>query len=166
MTLKRKRGSFSVDSLWKKWPYSGLWFSWEQIDWTLPNFVYMYALVLTRLELLRASFLSFVTESWPLIIVRILFPLNILITNERDSTNFCEHRGHDFSQIFAAQLWPRIDVYWDLYASLKRGYCKILWFFFFQKNNILTYLEKILPDTKAAIKIPNFPIFSKILYTS
>ena len=52
-------------------------------DGIWPDFE--YALILTRstcrFELLRVSFHKLITELWPLIDVRILFPVSILRTN-------------------------------------------------------------------------------------
>ena len=53
--------------------------SWEQIDRILPNFIYAF---------IYRIFCTFVSELWPLIYPRILFPLNILKTNWQNFTKF------------------------------------------------------------------------------
>ena len=50
----------------------------------LPNCVYALILTRSRLGLLTGFFCKFLTELWPLIDVRISFPLNISITNGRN----------------------------------------------------------------------------------
>ena len=55
--------------------------SWEQMDRISPNFIYAFMLTISRLGLLHFIFCTFVTELWPLIYSKILFPLNILRTN-------------------------------------------------------------------------------------
>ena len=55
--------------------------SWEQIDRTSPYFISLFILTRSRLGLFPVIFLKFVPELWPLIAVRISFPLYILRTN-------------------------------------------------------------------------------------
>ena len=53
-----------------------------------PNFVYTFTLIISRLGMLSGKF---ATELWPLIAVRISFPLNILRTNGQNLTKFFIH---------------------------------------------------------------------------
>ena len=55
--------------------------SWEWIDGIWPSFAYALKLTRSRLGLFFINFHKFVTELWPLIDVRNLFPLNILRMN-------------------------------------------------------------------------------------
>ena len=48
------------------------------MDRVSPNFAHALILTRSRLGLLLVIFRKFVTELWPLIDVRILFPVNIL----------------------------------------------------------------------------------------
>ena len=61
----------------------------EQMDRILPDFVYAFILTRSRFGLLHIIFLTFAAELWPLIDIRIWFPLNILIRNGRNLTSFC-----------------------------------------------------------------------------
>ena len=51
----------------------------EQIHGIKPNFVYALTLTRSRLGLLRVNFCNYTTQLWPLVIVKILFPLNNLV---------------------------------------------------------------------------------------
>ena len=89
--------------------------SLERIDGIWPNFGYALMLTRSRLGLLRINFHKFITELWPLIDVRILFPLNILRTNWWILTKICIcidiDKGllHDNFCKFITVLWPLID---------------------------------------------------------
>ena len=63
--------------------------SWEWIYGIWPNFAYALILTRSRLGLLCIHFCKFITELWPLIDVRISFPLNILRTSWWNLTKFC-----------------------------------------------------------------------------
>ena len=77
----------------------------EQMDRLLPNFLYALTLTRSRLGLLHIVFLTFVIELWPLIDIRISFPLNILMTINRISTNFIlQDLGWDCYLSFLADL--------------------------------------------------------------
>ena len=52
--------------------------SWERIDGIWPDFASALILTRSRLGMLRVSFCKFIRELWPLIDVKISFPLNIL----------------------------------------------------------------------------------------
>ena len=92
--------------------------SWERIDVTWPNFAYALILIRSRLGLLRVNFRKIITELWPLIDVRISFPLKYL-ENESMGPIFAyvliltSSRlgllGINF-QKFIKELWPLIDV--------------------------------------------------------
>ena len=59
-----------------------------QIDRILPNFIYEYILTRPYLGMLGIIFSIFVTELWPLIVVRLSFPLNILRSNGQNTPTF------------------------------------------------------------------------------
>ena len=50
----------------------------QGIDGIRPNFAYALMLTRSRLGLLCVSFCEYTTQLWPLVIDKILFPLNIL----------------------------------------------------------------------------------------
>ena len=56
-----------------------------------PNFDYTLTMLRSRLEFLIVIVYKFDTELWPLIHVRISFPLNILRTKGQNLTKFCTH---------------------------------------------------------------------------
>ena len=53
-----------------------------------PSFAYALMLTRSRLELLLLNFRRFTTQLWPWVIVKILFPLNILGMNWWNLTSF------------------------------------------------------------------------------
>ena len=59
------------------------------MDRILRDFVYALILTRSRLRLLPVIFCKFVKELWPLIDVRISFPLNILRANGQNFIKFC-----------------------------------------------------------------------------
>ena len=85
----------------------------KKIDRILPNFVYALILTRSRFGLLPVIFLKFVML-WPLVDVRISFPLNIFRTNGQNSIKFCI--CIDIGKIyvifhkFLIELWPLIDI--------------------------------------------------------
>ena len=73
---------------------------WEQIDRTLPNFIYAIILTRSSLGLLHVIFGSFVPELWPLIYARISFPLNILRSIWQNFTKFYICNYIQFDKIY------------------------------------------------------------------
>ena len=69
-----------------KFPFRSI--SWEQIDRFPPNFIYASILTRSSLGLLHVIFRTFVSELWPSIYAKILFPLNITRTNWLIFTKF------------------------------------------------------------------------------
>ena len=80
--------------------------SWEQIDRIWPYFAYALILSRSRSGLLHINFCKFIMELWPLVNVRISFPLNIL------GTNWLE-----FDHIFHMH-WYWQDLGWDCCTSI------------------------------------------------
>ena len=62
--------------------------SWDQIDRISPNFIYAFTLTKSSIGLIHLILFTFVPELWPLMYVKIYFPLNILRTNWHIFTKF------------------------------------------------------------------------------
>ena len=106
-----------VNSHWFESEFSFRAISCEQIDRIWQKFA--YALTRSRYGLLLVNIRKFITELWPLIDVRILFPLNILRANWWNLTKFVYALTLTRSKLrllrvicrkFVIELWPLIDV--------------------------------------------------------
>ena len=83
--------------------------SWERIDGIGPNDAYAFTLTWSKFGLLRVNFREYTTQSWPLIIVKISFPLYILRTNWWNRTKFCIYIDVDQIKVgIATRYFPRI----------------------------------------------------------
>ena len=87
--------------------------SWEQMDRILPNFVCSLIFTRSRLGLVPVIFPKLVTDLWPLIGVRFLFPLKFLREN-----------WQNFTKLYMHLYWQ--DLSWDcdllFFTNLKQSY--------------------------------------------
>ena len=99
--------------------------AWERIDGILTSFAYALIFTASRLGFLHVIFQKLTTELWPLIDVRISFPLNILRTNQWNLRKFLHIQDTDkisvgivTRQFFTNPYDIFIDIKHDQYTSI------------------------------------------------